>query len=341
MATGVEELLDMLFEMIDEAKSMPLSSDKCILERDKALDLLDEIRAQFPMELAEAKKLIAARTEYIASAKREGELIRKQAEDKAKQIVSEDELLAQAKQKANELMRTAEERSRDLRKAANDYCEDALRRTEEAVAEAYDEIKKSRARFRALAGGAAQTGRQPYDVATDGIEHIVGKDRSREHPHRQITVRSCKEYISAKRSVVPPAIALRSGIAYSHGHSLIPSQFRCRDIDRRHRASRLQNLDLGPPSGFVSRNLVHTLVVQHNGHTLLQRHSYTVTPPRTRHRRLYARAIERYAVSRLRRAFRGKGHLRGVAIPVHDIVHNYRLQDTVSRSIDHGRPAVR
>ena len=79
MATGVEELLDMLFEMIDEAKSMPLSSDKCILERDKALDLLDEIRAQFPMELAEAKKLIAARTEYIASAKREGELIRKQA----------------------------------------------------------------------------------------------------------------------------------------------------------------------------------------------------------------------------------------------------------------------
>ena len=160
MATGVEELLDMLFEMIDEAKSMPLSSDKCILERDKALDLLDEIRAQFPMELAEAKKLIAARTEYIASAN-------KQAEDKAKQIVSEDELLAQAKQKANELMRTAEERSRDLRKAANDYCEDALRRTEEAVAEAYDEIKKSRARFRALAGGAAQTGRQPYDVESE------------------------------------------------------------------------------------------------------------------------------------------------------------------------------
>lgn len=172
MATGVEELLDMLFEMIDEAKSMPLSSDKCILERDKALDLLDEIRAQFPMELAEAKKLIAARTEYIASAKREGELIRKQAEEKARQMVSEDELLAQTKQKANELMRTAEERSRDLRKAANDYCEDALRRTEEAVAVAYNEIKQSRARFRAAAsstsaGQASSGGRPMYDAAAD------------------------------------------------------------------------------------------------------------------------------------------------------------------------------
>ena len=40
-------------------------------------------------------------------------------------------------------------------------------RTEEAVAEAYDEIKKSRARFRALAGGGAPAGRQPYDVEAE------------------------------------------------------------------------------------------------------------------------------------------------------------------------------
>ena len=31
MATGVEELLEMLFNMIDDAKSMPLTSDKCII----------------------------------------------------------------------------------------------------------------------------------------------------------------------------------------------------------------------------------------------------------------------------------------------------------------------
>ena len=64
---------------------------------------------------------------------------------------AEDELTAQAKQRSNEILRQAEERSRELRRAANEYCEDALRRTEEAVAEAYDEIKKSRARFRSAA----------------------------------------------------------------------------------------------------------------------------------------------------------------------------------------------
>ena len=167
MASGVEELLDMLFEMIDEAKNAPLSSDKCVIERDRALDLIDDIRSQFPMELGEAKKMMANRTELVASAKREADAIRKAAEDRARQLVAEDTITLQARQRANEMMQQAEERSRELKRSANEYCEDALRRTEEAVAEAYDEIKKSRARFRALAGGAAQTGRQPYDVEAE------------------------------------------------------------------------------------------------------------------------------------------------------------------------------
>lgn len=163
MATGVEELLDMLYDMIDEAKGVPLSNDKCIIERDKALDLLDDVKAQFPVELAEAKKLIAARADYIASAKQEGEKIRKQAEDQARQLLAQDELMAQARQKANEMIRQADDRSRELRKSANDYCEDALRRTEEAIADALGEVKDSRGKFRAAANAAVPQ-RPSYDV---------------------------------------------------------------------------------------------------------------------------------------------------------------------------------
>ena len=173
MASGVEELLDMLFEMIDEAKNAPLSSDKCVIERDRALDLIDDMRSQFPMELGEAKKMMANRTELVASAKREADAIRKAAEDRARQLVAEDTITLQARQRANEMMQQAEERSRELKRAANEYCEDALRRTEEAVAEAYDEIKQSRARFRAAAGAssapsAGSTGSRPiYDAEAD------------------------------------------------------------------------------------------------------------------------------------------------------------------------------
>ena len=114
MASGVEELLDMLFEMIDEAKNVPLSGDKCMIERDRALDLIDDIRSQFPVELSEARKMMANRAELVASAKREADSIRKAAEDKARQLLAEDVITLQAKQKANDLKRETEERSRDL-----------------------------------------------------------------------------------------------------------------------------------------------------------------------------------------------------------------------------------
>lgn len=175
MASGVEELLDILFEMIDEAKSVPLSSEKCMIERDRALDLLDDIRAQFPMELREAKKLLAARAEYIAEAKREAELIKKQAEEEAHRILDGNELVQQARQKSADMIRVAEERCRDLRRAANEYCEDALHRTEEAVAEAHEEIKQSRIRFRMAAGAEQEetpknnpNARKIYDAEADG-----------------------------------------------------------------------------------------------------------------------------------------------------------------------------
>ena len=169
MASGVNELLDMLFESVEEAKNVPLSGDKCMLDRAETLDLIDEIRGAFPMELAEARKLLAARNDYLASAKREGELIIQQAQEKAKQLLAEDELLAKAKRESEAIRRDAEAKSRELKVAVNRYCDDALRRTEEAVAEAYDEIKKSRGRFRAAAAGMEPTQSQSraYDAAAD------------------------------------------------------------------------------------------------------------------------------------------------------------------------------
>ena len=59
--TDVIELLDGLYSMIAEAWGVPLGNDKCIIEREKALDIINEIKAAMPSSLAEAKRLVAAR----------------------------------------------------------------------------------------------------------------------------------------------------------------------------------------------------------------------------------------------------------------------------------------
>ena len=182
MAMQVEEYLDELYKKVDDAKAVPLSNGKCMIERDDVLDIIDEIRAQFPVELAEARKLVARRADLEAEAKRKAENIIKSAEERAKQILSEETILLEARRRANEMVQQAEERSREmiqqaedrsreLKRSAHEYCEDALRRTEEAVSEAYTEIKQSRANFRAasntMSGAGSANTRPVYDAEAD------------------------------------------------------------------------------------------------------------------------------------------------------------------------------
>ena len=146
-------LLDMLQSSVADAWSVPLSKDKCMLPRDKTLELIEEIKRQYPIEITEAKRLLSARDDFVANAKREAELIRKAAEEQAHRLVEEEEItrIARAHAKARELMRVA-----------NEYVDDALRRTEEAISAAGSEIRQSRAKFRSLA--ASRPTVQPQQV---------------------------------------------------------------------------------------------------------------------------------------------------------------------------------
>ncbi|MDR1132217.1 MAG: hypothetical protein LBL15_07355 [Oscillospiraceae bacterium] len=158
MENEVTELLEVLYNTVADAWSVPLGKDKCMINRESVLNLLDEIKAQLPIELSEAKRLLAARDEFVSNAKREAETIRKAAEDQARRLVEEQEITRIARAHANEIVAGSETKSRELVRAANEYVDDALRRTEEAVAAALNEIRQSRSRFRSLAGARPAAG---------------------------------------------------------------------------------------------------------------------------------------------------------------------------------------
>ena len=149
---GIEELIGTLYEMVQDARSVPFSSDKCAVEREKVLDLLDEISNQLPGELKQAKTIVDSRSELITNAKREAENIMKSAQAQARQLVSQEAIYLQA----NDMVRAAQDKIKELKKVTNDYVDDSLRRTEEAVAEALSEIRNSRSKFRALVNPQAK-----------------------------------------------------------------------------------------------------------------------------------------------------------------------------------------
>ena len=145
---GIEELIGTLYEMVQDARSVPFSSDKCAVEREKVLDLLDELK--------QAKAIVDSRSELITNAKREAENIMKSAQAQARQLVSQEAIYLEAKNQANDMVRAAQDKIKELKKVTNDYVDDSLRRTEEAVAEALSEIRNSRSKFRALVNPQAK-----------------------------------------------------------------------------------------------------------------------------------------------------------------------------------------
>ena len=150
---GILELIDMLYTMISDAWSVPLGNDKCLVDREKALDLIEEIKAQLPVEMAEAKRLVAARDEFITNARKEAESVRRAAEERARKMVDEQEVVRAARIRAEEMLTTADTKSRELRRAANEYLSESLQSAEESMAQALEIIRKTRSRFR----GAAST----------------------------------------------------------------------------------------------------------------------------------------------------------------------------------------
>lgn len=163
MANDVNRLIDMIYNQIEDAKSPPLKPNMSIVDREELLDLLEELKAQLPVELKRARELLAARDKFVEDARREVDRMMRQAELEAKTKVSDSEVLYAAREQARQIVARAEERTRQLYQVANEYAEDALARTEEAVQAALDELKQSRMRFRSVSAAKMQEQREKID----------------------------------------------------------------------------------------------------------------------------------------------------------------------------------
>lgn len=148
MASGIEELVAMLHDMVSDAWTLPFGAEKCIIEREQFLNLIEEIRVNLPRDLEQAHSIVENRNDIIAQAKREAEAIKSAAEERARHLVAEDEIVITSRQKAHEIMAIAESKSKELRRASNDYAEDTLRRLESVIEQALNETRESRKQFK-------------------------------------------------------------------------------------------------------------------------------------------------------------------------------------------------
>ena len=153
---NIEDIIGALYDLIQDARSMPLAADKCIIERDRVLDMLDEVIAQLPSELKQSRTIVESRNELISQARREAESIVRQAQEQAKQMITKENIYVEAKRRSEELVGQTQTKITQLRQAGNEYMDDALRQTEETIAKALEDVRETRMKFRTITGAQEQ-----------------------------------------------------------------------------------------------------------------------------------------------------------------------------------------
>ena len=141
----VDDLILQLQDVIGEAKSMPFSGGKVMVNSNEIYDIIDQIQDAMPAEVRQAKNIVADRKQILAEANRESENIIRAAEERKKAMLNQNELVREAQAKAKEIVDDAKQKSAEIRKAANVYVDSIIRRTEEGISAQLDEIKKTRA----------------------------------------------------------------------------------------------------------------------------------------------------------------------------------------------------
>jgi len=161
---NTEDIIGALYDLVQDARSMPLAADKCILERDRVLDMLDEIIAQLPGELKQSRAIVESRNELVSQARREAEAILSEAREKANQMVTKEAIYVEAKKRSEELALQTQTKINQLRKAGNEYMDESLRQTEEVISKALAEVRDTRMKFRAVTEAQEQRKAANVDV---------------------------------------------------------------------------------------------------------------------------------------------------------------------------------
>lgn len=104
--------IDQLEDMVTNGKRLPMSRSIMVNE-DEFMGLLDDIRANIPMEIRDAQRLLKERERIIGEAQEEALRIVNDAQRRAQVLVSEHTILAEAKQHAEELLRVAEKKRQE------------------------------------------------------------------------------------------------------------------------------------------------------------------------------------------------------------------------------------
>ena len=119
------QLIDRLEELFNESKNIPLTRN-VMVDEDRMLDIIDQMRIAIPEEVKKAQQLLGQRDRVLAQAQEEANRTLDLARQKADQLVAKDIVAQEASRRAELILSQARTDAENIRSDADDYVLDSL-----------------------------------------------------------------------------------------------------------------------------------------------------------------------------------------------------------------------
>ena len=118
-------LIDRLEELFNESRPIPFTHN-VIVDEDRMLDLIDQMRVAIPDEVKKAQQVLAQRDRFLAQAQEEANRTLALAREKSDQLVERDPIVQSAQARAEQLVVQGRADAEITRREADKYVVETL-----------------------------------------------------------------------------------------------------------------------------------------------------------------------------------------------------------------------
>ena len=148
-------LIDEIEDIVESAGSLPLTS-KVLVQKEELLDIISELRIKLPDEIKQAAWIKEERERIISEANKDAEQIIKETRLKLEELVSKEEVLKEANERAKDLMNKAQIASTNLKRSSLEYSDKLLMNAQENLKDMITTLNENRTELRKMSASVSQ-----------------------------------------------------------------------------------------------------------------------------------------------------------------------------------------
>lgn len=128
----IQHLVDRLEDLIDEGRHMPFSK-YTMIDEERALEIIDQMRISIPEEIEKAARILAQRDRVLAQANEEAARILQAARQKGEDMLDQEVNVQAAQNRAANVIEQARQQAAQITADADNYVVQVLSRLEQQL----------------------------------------------------------------------------------------------------------------------------------------------------------------------------------------------------------------